>query len=109
MRRLLTWAIIDRDGLRAAVRGLGVLIVTVAGIWLGVGLGAQATTPVGPFQATLSVTPTLYGDSEVDIPPLGSLMFDTHDGPAHLAVRMDSLDRGRTEQLITDRSGISRA
>jgi predicted MPP superfamily phosphohydrolase len=109
MRRLLTWTIIDRDGLRAAVRGLGVLLVTVAGIWLGLALGAQETSPVGPFQATLSVTPSLNGDSEVDIPPLGSLMFDTHDGPAHLAVRMESLDRARTEQLITDRSGISRA
>jgi predicted MPP superfamily phosphohydrolase len=109
MRRLLTWAIIDRAGLRAAIQVLGVLIVTLVGAWLGVALGARTSTPVGPFQATLSVSPSVYGDSEVDIPPLGSLMFDTHDGPAHLAVRMESLDRARTQQLITDRSGISRA
>jgi predicted MPP superfamily phosphohydrolase len=109
MWRLLHRKVIDRDGVRIAARGLGVVLVTVAGMWLGVLLGAHTTTEVGPFQATLAVTPTLNGDSEVDIPPLGSLMFDTHDGPAHLAVRMDSLDRGRTEQLIIDRAGISRA
>ncbi|NUO58597.1 MAG: metallophosphoesterase [Hamadaea sp.] len=106
-RRVRT--IIDAKGLRAAVRVLGVLIVTVAGVWLGVALGAHTATPVGPFQATLSIEPTLYGDSEVDIPPLGSLSFDTHDGPAHVSVKMESLDRGRTEQLITDRTAITRA
>jgi predicted MPP superfamily phosphohydrolase len=107
MRRLGT--IIDRDGARAAVRGLAVIAVTLAGIWLGVSLGARTTTAVGPFQATLAITPSLDGGSEVDIPPLGSLRFDTHDGPTHLAVKMESLDRARTEQLITDRAGIARA
>lgn len=107
MRRLE--AIIDRGGVRAAGRGLAVLAVTVAGVWLGIALGAHTTTAVGPFQATLSISPSIIGDSEVDIPPLGSLMFDTHDGPAHLSVKMESLDRARTEQLITDRAGIARA
>ncbi|NUR70681.1 MAG: metallophosphoesterase [Hamadaea sp.] len=109
MRRLRVRTILDASGLRAAVRTLGVLIVTLAGVWIGVALGAHTSTPVGPFQATLSIEPTLYGDSEVDIPPLGSLSFDTHDGPAHVSVQMDSLDRGRTEQLISDRTAISRA
>ncbi|NUT36449.1 MAG: metallophosphoesterase [Hamadaea sp.] len=109
MRPRLTKGIIDRDGLRQAARVVAVLLVTVAGVWLGIALGATTSAPVGPFQATLSVTPNTYGDSEVDIPPLGSLMFDTHDGPAHLAISMDSLDRGRTEQLISDREAISRA
>jgi len=107
MRRLGT--IIDREGARAAARGLAVLLVTLAGVWLGLVLGARTTTAVGPFQATLVMSPSLNGDSEVDIPPLGSLMFDTHDGPAHLSVKMDSLDRARTQQLITDRAGIARA
>jgi len=107
MQRLA--AMIDREGARAAVRGLAVLAVTLAGVWLGVVLGAHTTTAVGPFQATLAVSPSIDGDTEVDIPPLGSLMFDSHDGPAHLSVKMDSLDRARTEQLITDRAGIARA
>jgi predicted MPP superfamily phosphohydrolase len=109
MLRAPNWRIIDRDGLRSAARGLGVVAITLAGIWLGITLGARTTTAVGPFQATLQITPSLQGDSEVDIPPLGSLMFDSHDGPAHLSVHMDSLDRARTQQLITDRAGIQRA
>ena len=107
MRRL--GAVFNRRTASATARVLGVLAVTLAGIWLGLVLGARTTTSVGPFQATLSVTPSIDGDSEVDIPPLGSLMFDDHDGPAHLAVRMESLDRARTEQLILDRAGIARA
>jgi predicted MPP superfamily phosphohydrolase len=107
MRRLTK--IIDPEGVRSAGRGLTVLLVTLAGVWLGVVIGAHTTTSVGPFQATLAVSPSLYGDSELDIPPLGSLMFDTHDGPAHLSVKMDSLDQARTQQLITNRAGIARA
>ncbi|WP_064741798.1 metallophosphoesterase family protein [Hamadaea tsunoensis] len=94
---------------RAVARGLFLVVVTLTGVWLGVLLGARTTADVGPFQATLAVTPSVYGGSEVDIPPLGSLMFDTHDGPAHLSISMQSLDRSRTEQLITDKSAISKA
>lgn len=111
MRQLTTR--IAGDRVRSAgmsgLRVLAIAAVTLAGIWLGVALGAKTTTAVGPFQATLAITPSVDGDSEVDIPPLGSLMFDTHDGPAHLSVKMDALDRARTEQLITDRAGITRA
>jgi predicted MPP superfamily phosphohydrolase len=109
MQRLRVNTIIDAKRLRIAVKALGVLVVTLAGVWLGVALGANTSTPVGPFQASLSIRPELSGGSEVDIPPLGSLIFATHDGPAHISVTMQSLDRGRTEQLITDRTAISRA
>jgi predicted MPP superfamily phosphohydrolase len=108
MRRGLR-AIFTRRTADVTARSLLVLVVTLGGVWIGLLLGARTTTAVGPFQATLAITPTLGGDSEVDIPPLGSLMFDDHDGPAHLSVRMESLDRARTEQLITDKAGIARA
>jgi predicted MPP superfamily phosphohydrolase len=43
------------------------------------------------------------------VPPLGSLSLDSHDGPAHLSVRLGSLDRSRTEALIGDPNSITRA
>ena len=49
------------------------------------------------------------GGTEVDIPPLGSLHLDSHDGPIHLKVDLGSLDQERTEALIDDPTAISAA
>ena len=76
---------------------------------LGVLLGGRADTDVGPFRADMSVTPSLHGGTEVVIPPLGSLHLDSHDGPAHLQIRLGALDQGRTQALIDDPAGITRA
>ncbi|MDI1459590.1 metallophosphoesterase [Catellatospora sp. KI3] len=86
---------------------LGLLAVALSGLALGLFLFAATSVDVGPFRSTLTVSPSLNGDTEVDLPPLGSLWLDSHDGPAHLNVRLDSLDRARTEALITDPAGIT--
>lgn len=98
-----------RSGVPRLNRGLALLAVTIAGVVLGVLLGGHTSSDVGPFRATMQITPTLTGDTEVDIPPLGALLLDSHDGPGHLTVRLDALDRARTQALITDPAGISRA
>ncbi len=76
---------------------------------LGVLLGGRADTDVGPFRADMSVSPSLHGGTEVVIPPLGSLTLDSHDGPVHLQIRLGALDQGRTQALIDDPAGITRA
>lgn len=88
---------------------LGLFAVALTGLLVGVLMAGSTSADVGPFQSTLSLTPSLKGDTEVVIPPLGSLKLDSHEGPAHLQVRLDSLDRARTEALIADPSGITRA
>ncbi|GAB3521420.1 metallophosphoesterase family protein [Phytohabitans suffuscus] len=91
--------------------GLGLLIFAVAlvGVVIGVLLGARTEADVGPFRAEMSVSPSFVGDTEVAIPPLGSLHLDSHDGPAHLNVSLGALDQDRTEALIDDPAGITRA
>lgn len=89
--------------------GLGLFAVTLTGLALGLYLCAATSVDVGPFRSTLSVAPSLTGDTEIELPPLGSLQLDSHDGPAHLRVRLDALDRARTEALITDPAGITSA
>jgi predicted MPP superfamily phosphohydrolase len=91
--------------------GLGILVFAVAlvGVSVGVLLGAHTQTDVGPFRAEMSIAPSFVGDTEVAIPPLGSLHLDSHDGPAHLNVSLAALDQGRTEALIDDPAGITRA
>src|SRR5690606_8552999 len=41
--------------------------------------------------------------------PLGSLILDSHDGPAHLSVQLGTLDQSRTKALIEDPNGIMEA
>jgi predicted phosphodiesterase len=82
--------------LRRYARGLLVGVVAVVGMLIGVQLGGTTTQDIGPFRAQLSLAPSWHGDSSVEIPPLGSLELDSHDGPAHLRIRLESLDEART-------------
>src|SRR3954470_20738627 len=88
---------------------LTVAIVAVGGVIIGTMLFAHAGLDVGPFRAEMSISPSVQGGTEVDIPPLGSLHLDSHDGPIHLKVNLASLDQNRTEALIDDPSAISSA
>jgi predicted MPP superfamily phosphohydrolase len=89
--------------------GLAIVAVSLVGVVLGALLGARTQSDVGPFRADLAVRPSLFGDTQVIVPPLGSLRLDTHDGPTHLTVRLAALDPSRTRALIDDPNGITRA
>jgi predicted MPP superfamily phosphohydrolase len=86
-----------------------VALVSIGSVAVGVMLFAQTHINVGPFHAEMSVSPSIHGGTEVDIPPLGSLHLDSHKGPIHLKVDLGSLDQQRTEQLIDDPAAISAA
>jgi predicted MPP superfamily phosphohydrolase len=86
-----------------------VAIVGIGSVIVGVMLFAQTHINVGPFHAEMSVSPSIHGGTEVDIPPLGSLHLDSHKGPIHLKVDLGSLDQQRTEKLIDDPAAISAA
>lgn len=88
---------------------MAVVGVAVVGLVLGVLLGARTNSDVGPFRAELQITPALNGDTDVQIPPLGALHLDSHEGPAHLTVRLGALDQGRTEAIVNDPNGLTRA
>ncbi|MFV2100485.1 metallophosphoesterase [Micromonospora sp. LOL_024] len=96
-------------GLRRIAVTLAVLVVSFAGVLLGVLAGGQVGTDIGPFHAKLSVSPTVDGSTTVGIPPLGALLLDSHDGPTHLKVELGALDQGRTEALLGDPAGLNRA
>jgi predicted phosphodiesterase len=89
--------------------GAAVALVSIGGAVIGTMLFAHAGVNVGPFRAEMSISPSLRGGSEVDIPPLGSLHLDSHSGPIHLKVNLGSLDQSRTEALIDDPAAISSA
>jgi len=89
--------------------GAAVVIVSLAGVVFGTMLFAHTQLNVGPFRAEMSVTPSFTGGTEIDIPPLGALYLDSHEGPIHLKVDLGSLDQNRTEALIDDPTAISAA
>ncbi|WP_027658894.1 metallophosphoesterase [Salinispora fenicalii] len=95
--------------LRAVGITLAVLAVTLAGVLIGTLAGGRVSTEVGPFQADLTVTPTLHGGTTIDIPPLGALLLDSHDGPTQLTVQFGALDQDRTEALLHDPESLNRA
>jgi hypothetical protein len=89
--------------------GAAVALVSIGGAIIGTMLFAHAGVNVGPFRAEMAISPSVLGGTEVDIPPLGSLHLDSHDGPIHLKVNLGSLDQSRTEALIDDPGAISSA
>ncbi|BCJ42563.1 membrane protein [Actinoplanes ianthinogenes] len=84
-------------------------VVSLTAAMIGVMLFAHAGINVGPFRAEMSISPSLAGGTEVDIPPLGSLHLDSHRGTLHLKVALGSLDQSRTEELIDNPTAISSA
>ncbi|WP_326555027.1 metallophosphoesterase family protein [Micromonospora sp. NBC_01813] len=88
---------------------LAVVAVSLAGVVLGLLLGARADVEIGPFSAEMSVTPAVNGGTTVAIPPLGSLHVDSHQGPIQLSIQLGSLDQVRTLALLDDPAAITRA
>ena len=84
-------------------------VVALSGIFAGLLVAGDTQADVGPFAARFSLTPSLSGGTDVQLPPLGSLGLDSHDGPAHLTVRLDTLDQDRTFALATDANGLTAA
>jgi predicted phosphodiesterase len=75
-------------------------VVVVVGAWIGLVLGGQRTDTVGPLVVSSEVTFSLTGDTVIDVPPLGSIELDTHDGPLALHAEVQSLDADVTEQAL---------
>jgi predicted phosphodiesterase len=88
---------------------VAILIVSLIGTVAGMLLGGKINADVGPFRAELSLTPSLTGDTKVVIPPLGALSLDSHDGPAHLSIRVGALDQARAEAIVSSPNGFALA
>ncbi|HEY2665397.1 MAG TPA: metallophosphoesterase, partial [Actinomycetota bacterium] len=79
------------------------VLLGMLGALAGVQLGAHISRDIGPVRATMSLEPSLPvpgGGTEVDIPPLGSLRFSTHRGPARLVVGVVRLDQADIREIL---------
>jgi predicted phosphodiesterase len=94
---------------RRAALVLSLLAVTLAGVAIGLRVDGRVHGDVGPFTATFALNPSLSGGTDVEVPPLGSLSVASHDGPAHLNMRLESLDQKNAEQLFKEPNAIEAA
>jgi predicted phosphodiesterase len=86
---------------RTTARWSSRLLVAVAGAVLGILLLGRVEAPIGPFDASLALTPT-GGGATVEVPPLGALAVDAYDGPLGLDVQLRRVDEARVQALVAD-------
>jgi predicted MPP superfamily phosphohydrolase len=83
-------------------RALVLIVIAVFGAWLGLLVGGNETRAVGPVETKLSLRPALTGDSVIEVPPLGSLSLDSHDGPLQLHAEVVRLNAQDTRAIFND-------
>ena len=99
LRAELTWRHLAQVAAFVAIAALGA--------WIGLALGAERSDQVGPLVVTSEVTLSLTGDTVVDVPPLGTIELDTHDGPLALHAQVESLDNDVTQDALSGAAGVS--
>ena len=85
-------------------RLLRTLVLAALGALVGLALAGRSGASIGPFDATLGARPALQGETVVHLPPLGSLVLDTHTAPLALEVRVDELRAEEAARIAADPS-----
>ncbi|RCV51376.1 hypothetical protein DEF24_23245, partial [Marinitenerispora sediminis] len=91
-----------------AWRAAAVLAAALLGGWLGLALGGQVMTPVGPADVNLSVAPSWRGETVVNVAPLGKLGFDTHVAPLRFEATISEIRLAAAQELFENPDAINR-
>jgi predicted phosphodiesterase len=98
----------DRMRAGRAWRWGGVVVAGLVGGWLGLALGGEIVTPIGPADVTLGLSPQWEGETVVDVRPLGQLAFDTHDAPLRLQATISDIRLSAAQEMFADPEAINR-
>src|SRR3954471_18728004 len=85
---------------RALVCGSGVLGAVLIALTMGF---VHSTDEVGPARVTLSAGVSRHGITNVQAPPLGEMVFDSHTAPVAVSARIESIDLAKTQALASSR------
>jgi predicted MPP superfamily phosphohydrolase len=91
---------------RVAV-GIEIAVIALLGCWLGVVVGGSMNVPVGPVETRMSISPSLTGDSVVEIPPLGQLSLDSHDGLLRLDAQVTRINMADAREIFNDPASVN--
>ncbi|MDP9848312.1 metallophosphoesterase family protein [Streptosporangium lutulentum] len=84
------------------VRATAVVVVAVAGAWMGIMLGGAIRTNVGPVELGMTAEPSWAGETVVDAHPFGTLLFDTHNAPVDLRITLENINPDRAKAILMD-------
>ncbi|MFF5213497.1 metallophosphoesterase [Streptosporangium sp. NPDC000396] len=84
------------------VRVAALVLVAVAGACLGIALAGPVKTNVGPVEIGMSAEPSWVGETVVDVHPLGTLLFDTHNAPVALRITLENINPARAGAMLED-------
>nr|WP_026117445.1 metallophosphoesterase [Nocardiopsis alkaliphila] len=85
-----------------------VVVAGLLGGWLGLALGGQVITPIGPADVTFSLSPQWQGETVVDVAPLGQLAFDTHAAPLRIEAAITEIRSSAAQEMFADPTAIDR-
>lgn len=83
-----------------------VVVSAIIGGGLGLLIGGTINSDVGPVEARFSVRPSLYGDTVVEAPPLGSVTFDTHDGPLGAKASIERIRPDAAKRILDNPNSL---
>ncbi len=76
--------------------------IALTGATIAIMLAGSVQQRVGPVDTTMNLRPAGLGDTRVNVPPLGNLGLDTHDGPLQLDVTVDQVRLNDARQLFSN-------
>jgi predicted MPP superfamily phosphohydrolase len=85
---------------RRLARRVAVGLLALLGALAGALLAPAAHTDVGPLAVEVHVRPSLHPGASVDLPPVGSVRFDTHSAPVQLSASIRSVDVEAAQRVI---------
>jgi predicted MPP superfamily phosphohydrolase len=91
-----------RLGKGRTARVLAIILAAVAGGWLGLAFGASVDTPVGPADIGMSLRPSWTGETVIDVRPLGTLSFDSHNSPVRLSLTIEAVHPDAAEEILSN-------
>ncbi|MCH7230986.1 metallophosphoesterase [Glycomyces sp. L485] len=86
-----------------------VLLIGTASAAGGLLLVGGTNAAIGPFDTTVALHPDVHGETVVNIPPLGQVVFDSHDGPIGVNLTLDSVDPEAAQTIINSPGGVTAA
>ncbi len=85
---------------RRIARRVAVALLALFGAFAGAMLAPSAHTDVGPLAVDVHVRPSVHPGTSVDLPPVGSVRFDTHLAPFQVSASIRSVDVEAAQRVI---------
>ncbi len=85
---------------RRLARRVSIGLLALGGAFVGALVAPSAHTVVGPLSIDVQIRPSLTPGSAVELPPVGTVQFDTHRTPVQVSASIRSVDVEQAQKVI---------